>query len=256
MTQPKTHRTRSGRILTDEEIDALSAEVAETDDDVEALKTRRRGRLAMGSGPADVVPVRIDPELRRRSKPAPKPSTPPPARSSVRRSAGSSKSPDRTELRSIARASRRPEAFVPVRSSRGKALTWGFGPQEYASVHAGSLRDAEVVGSNPTVPTRETPGQGRPSGRPAGFGNAFPSCVTNRVALMASDPFFRLIQRGMLTYHEANHGQAARRARCQAPSRGWTSRNHRFSADPRSNRGSPRRSPASSSSRGHGPQRS
>jgi hypothetical protein len=64
MTEPKTHRTRSGRILTDEEIDALSAEVAETDYDVEALKTRRRGRPPMGSGPADVVPVRIDPELR------------------------------------------------------------------------------------------------------------------------------------------------------------------------------------------------
>ncbi|HYJ23439.1 MAG TPA: ribbon-helix-helix protein, CopG family [Acidimicrobiia bacterium] len=63
MTEPKTHRTRSGRTLT-EEIDALSTEVAETDYDVEALKTRRRGRPSMGSGPADVVPVRIDPELR------------------------------------------------------------------------------------------------------------------------------------------------------------------------------------------------
>ncbi|NNC40300.1 MAG: ribbon-helix-helix protein, CopG family [Acidimicrobiia bacterium] len=64
MTEPKTHRTRSRRILTDDEIDALSNEVAETDYDVEALKTRRRGRPPMGSGPADVVPVRIDPELR------------------------------------------------------------------------------------------------------------------------------------------------------------------------------------------------
>ena len=64
MTEPKTHRTRSGRILTDGEIGALSNEVAETDYDVEALKTRRRGRPPMGSGPADVVPVRIDPELR------------------------------------------------------------------------------------------------------------------------------------------------------------------------------------------------
>ncbi len=64
MTEPKTHRTRSGRTLTDEEIDALSNQVAETDYDVEALKTRRRGRPSMGSGPADVVPVRIDPELR------------------------------------------------------------------------------------------------------------------------------------------------------------------------------------------------
>lgn len=64
MTESKTHRTRSGRTLTDEEVDALSTEVAETDYDIEDLKTRRRGRPSMGSGPADVVPVRIDPELR------------------------------------------------------------------------------------------------------------------------------------------------------------------------------------------------
>ncbi|MGH8957430.1 MAG: ribbon-helix-helix protein, CopG family [Acidimicrobiia bacterium] len=60
----KTHRTRSGRTLPDEEIDALSTEVAETPYDVEALRTRRRDRPSVGSGPADVVPVRIDPELR------------------------------------------------------------------------------------------------------------------------------------------------------------------------------------------------
>ncbi|MGH8924542.1 MAG: ribbon-helix-helix protein, CopG family [Acidimicrobiia bacterium] len=64
MTEQKTHRTRTGRTLTDEEIDALATEVAETDYDVEALKTQRRGRPSMGSRPADVVPVRIDPELR------------------------------------------------------------------------------------------------------------------------------------------------------------------------------------------------
>ena len=65
MTEPKTRRTRSGRILTDEAIEQLATEVAETDYDVEELKTRRgRGRPPMGSGPADVVPVRIDPELR------------------------------------------------------------------------------------------------------------------------------------------------------------------------------------------------
>lgn len=64
MSDPKEHRTRSGRTLTDENIDAIAREVEETDYDVEALKTRRRGRPPMGSGPADVVPVRIDPELR------------------------------------------------------------------------------------------------------------------------------------------------------------------------------------------------
>ena len=64
MTDPKTYRTGTGRTLTDEGIDALSTEVAATDYDVEALKARRRGRPSMGSGPADVVSVRIDPELR------------------------------------------------------------------------------------------------------------------------------------------------------------------------------------------------
>jgi len=64
MTDPKTRRTRTGREVTDKDVDRLATEVEDTDYDVEGLKTRRRGRPAMGSGPADVVPVRIDPELR------------------------------------------------------------------------------------------------------------------------------------------------------------------------------------------------
>jgi hypothetical protein len=64
MTDPKEHRTGTGRTLTDADIDAIAREVEETDYDVEALKARGRGRPTMGSGPADVVPVRIDPELR------------------------------------------------------------------------------------------------------------------------------------------------------------------------------------------------
>jgi uncharacterized protein (DUF4415 family) len=63
MTDPTTRRTRSGRTLADEDLEALATEVAEKDYDVAALKKRRRGRPSMGSGPADVVPVRIDPEL-------------------------------------------------------------------------------------------------------------------------------------------------------------------------------------------------
>ncbi len=59
-----THMTKTGRTLTDADIDALAEEVETTAYDVEELKTRRRGRPAMGSGPADVVPVRIDPELK------------------------------------------------------------------------------------------------------------------------------------------------------------------------------------------------
>ncbi len=56
--------TKTGRVLTDADLDAIAEEVESTDYDVEALKTRRRGRPAMGSGPAEVVPVRIDPELK------------------------------------------------------------------------------------------------------------------------------------------------------------------------------------------------
>jgi len=59
-----THRTKSGRVLTDDDLDALAEEVETADYDVEELKGRRRGRPPMGSGPADVVPVRIDPELK------------------------------------------------------------------------------------------------------------------------------------------------------------------------------------------------
>ncbi|MDK1011136.1 MAG: ribbon-helix-helix domain-containing protein [Actinomycetota bacterium] len=61
MTDPKT---RSGRTLTDRDLDSLAAEADETECDIESLKARRRGRPLMGSGPADVVPVRMDPELR------------------------------------------------------------------------------------------------------------------------------------------------------------------------------------------------
>ena len=64
MTEPTTRRTSSGRPLTDEDIDRIATEVEQKDYDVEVLKPRRRGRPPMGSGPAEVVPVRIDPELR------------------------------------------------------------------------------------------------------------------------------------------------------------------------------------------------
>ena len=56
--------TKTGRIINDAELDAIADEVETTDYDIERLKARRRGRPAMGSGPAEVVPVRIDPELR------------------------------------------------------------------------------------------------------------------------------------------------------------------------------------------------
>jgi hypothetical protein len=62
MTKP--YRTKSGRVLTDDDIAALATEVETTTYDTEPLKTRRRGRPAMGTAPAEVVPVRLDPELR------------------------------------------------------------------------------------------------------------------------------------------------------------------------------------------------
>lgn len=57
------YTTRSGRVLSDDDIEALADE-AERDPDVEELRARRRGRPLLGSGPAEVVPVRLDPELK------------------------------------------------------------------------------------------------------------------------------------------------------------------------------------------------
>lgn len=64
MTQDNKYRTSTGRVLTDSDLDAIADEVEHGSYDVETLKTRRRGRPMMGSQPAEVVPVRIDPELR------------------------------------------------------------------------------------------------------------------------------------------------------------------------------------------------
>jgi hypothetical protein len=64
MTENKTHgRTKAGVELTDDVLDKLAAQ-AEAGLDVTNLR-RRPGRPSMGSGPADSLPVRLDPELRR-----------------------------------------------------------------------------------------------------------------------------------------------------------------------------------------------
>ena len=60
----KTYRTKSGKTLIDADIDALADEVATIDYDTETLKGRRRGRPLLGSAPGEVVPVRLDPQLR------------------------------------------------------------------------------------------------------------------------------------------------------------------------------------------------
>lgn len=64
MADKKSHgRSKAGVELTDEVLERM-AEEAEAGLDVATLR-RRPGRPAMGSGPADTLPVRLDPELRR-----------------------------------------------------------------------------------------------------------------------------------------------------------------------------------------------
>jgi uncharacterized protein (DUF4415 family) len=64
MADGKPYKTKTGRILSDAEIEALADE-AEHGYEVEELKQRRRGRPLLGSAPAEVVPVRLDPDLKR-----------------------------------------------------------------------------------------------------------------------------------------------------------------------------------------------
>jgi hypothetical protein len=61
----KTYRTKSGRELTEADLDALADE-AEAGYDVDQLLARRgkRGRPTLGTGPATVESVRLDPEMR------------------------------------------------------------------------------------------------------------------------------------------------------------------------------------------------
>lgn len=56
-------RTEAGVELTEEVLERM-AEEAEAGLDVTKLR-RRPGRPAMGSGPAETLPVRLDPELRK-----------------------------------------------------------------------------------------------------------------------------------------------------------------------------------------------
>ncbi len=61
MTSNHRYTTASGREITDDEIDVIANDVATREYDVEEI--RRRGRPTLGTGPAQLVPVRIDPEL-------------------------------------------------------------------------------------------------------------------------------------------------------------------------------------------------
>ncbi|MGH9156565.1 MAG: ribbon-helix-helix protein, CopG family [Acidimicrobiales bacterium] len=59
---PSHGRSKAGVELTDEVLDHMAEEA---EDGLDITKLRRRpGRPAMGSGPADSLPVRLDPELR------------------------------------------------------------------------------------------------------------------------------------------------------------------------------------------------
>lgn len=64
MAKRKTHgKTASGKPLTDEVVEKL-AKQAEAGYDVEETLRRRPGRPAIGSAPASVESVRLEPELR------------------------------------------------------------------------------------------------------------------------------------------------------------------------------------------------
>jgi hypothetical protein len=64
MTEKNSYgRTKAGVELADDVLDRM-AEEAELVLDLTVLR-RRPGRPSMGSGPADTLPVRLDPELRR-----------------------------------------------------------------------------------------------------------------------------------------------------------------------------------------------
>ena len=95
MSSADVRRTRSGRVLTDEELDALGAEVEEADYDVEVAQG------ASARSPGDGFRLRrtlcrcaSPPRCAPRSRLGPRPRTPPPARSSAKRSAASSRSPE------------------------------------------------------------------------------------------------------------------------------------------------------------------
>jgi CRISPR-associated endonuclease/helicase Cas3 len=67
MSEPRIHgHTKSGRAITDDDVEKLAAE-AEAGYDAETLIARRnkRGRPTLGTAPASVESVRLDPELQR-----------------------------------------------------------------------------------------------------------------------------------------------------------------------------------------------
>ena len=60
MVKKKTYITSTGEKLTDEDIYRIAEEIENKEYGIEDIK--RRGRPYVGSGPARLVPVRLDPE--------------------------------------------------------------------------------------------------------------------------------------------------------------------------------------------------
>lgn len=58
----RPYRTKTGRALTHRDIEKLAEDVAK--DSYEPAPLRKRGRPPLGDGPAELVPVRLDPALR------------------------------------------------------------------------------------------------------------------------------------------------------------------------------------------------
>lgn len=63
MLRKTRERTASGKPITDDLVEALAAK-AEAGYDVDETLRRRGGRPPLGSGPASVESVRLEPELR------------------------------------------------------------------------------------------------------------------------------------------------------------------------------------------------
>lgn len=62
---PRDHgRLKDGKAITDEMVEKMADE-AEAGYDVDEIERRRGGRPSIGSGPASVESVRLDPELKR-----------------------------------------------------------------------------------------------------------------------------------------------------------------------------------------------
>lgn len=61
----KTYRMASGEELADDDIEKLAEELGRAEIDWSKVTVTRRGRPLLGSGPAELVSVRLEPELRR-----------------------------------------------------------------------------------------------------------------------------------------------------------------------------------------------